>query len=657
MPAVALSVPSRRDGAREGWLAAAAIGVLFVVMLAATWQRWTHPAIDHGREINLPSRLLAGERLYTDISYHYGPFAPYFNALLYRLFGVRLGTLHTSGAVCALFILFLIYQLARHLMTATEATMTTGLVLVTCALNGSFGNYIQPYAYAALYGWTWTLASLWCVLRFLKSRQPRWMCWTGLASAAAMVCKPEYCLLCAIPAAVGWGLASLEQRRCLWRAASLLVLPGVVIGGLTYGLLIVRVSWERMIGENYTMLSQPGMTYFARAIDGTLDWPSSGWALLAAVGMSMLACGATALIGLALAPRVDSLWRGRAWLVWGLIAAGWWSWSLQARAPGFVDFDPLRGAPIVLLVTIGWMAYTQWRAHQRGEDVPLREQVLLVIAVFSLLSIYRVIFNVSLTSFYTPFTVPGVIIVYLYLFFRVSPAILLERDDCRRHARRGALVLIATVVAILAVGHATLARSRAVFTVSAPRGQLVTYPMLGTPVAKAIDLVIARTAATDELVSLPQGTLINFLAERRNPLREEALVPGVLTPDRETAVIRRLAEHRVPLILIGNLLTPEYGARVFGVDYDQALMHWIEAHYDQVATFSASNNDDLHFGDAEFFIRAYARKRSASRQLLRRELQQPAGRRRITTHRGGATVGQDIHRTVGPDPHIPDPRM
>jgi 4-amino-4-deoxy-L-arabinose transferase-like glycosyltransferase len=608
MTALAGSGRSSRRRTSESWLAGAAIGMLFVVMLVATWQRWTHPTIDHGREINLPSRLLAGERLYTDISYHYGPFAPYFNAGLYRVFGVHVATLHTSGAICALLILLLIYQLARHLMPSREATVTTALVLVTCALTGFLGNYIQPYAYAALYGWTFALASLLCLLRFMASRQPRWMFWAGVSMGAALVCKPEFSVLCAVPAAVGWALASLEQRRCLWRPAWLLAIPCLAIGALTYGLLIVRVSWQRLIGENYTMLSQPGLLYFAHFLDGSLQWPSTGWAMLAALGMSLFACGAVALIGLALAPRVESLWRGRAWLVWGSLAAGWWLWSLQARAHGVVDLNPLRGAPVVLAVTMASIAYTQWRAHRRGERLPVQQQVLLVIAVFSLLSSYRVIFNVTLRDFYTPFTVPGLIIVYLYLFFSVSPAMLLESVDCREQARRAAVVLIAMMVIVLAYGHATLARLRPAFTISAPRGQLVTHPVLGRPVAEAIGLVIGHTAPTDYLVSLPQGTIVNFLAERRNPLREESLVPGVLTAERETEAIRRLAEYQVPLILIGNLLTPEYGAKVFGVDYDQALVRWIETHYDPIATFSASNNPELRFGDAEFFIRAYERK-------------------------------------------------
>jgi hypothetical protein len=121
------------------------LAALFAAALLASWQRWTQPIIDHGREMNVPARILAGEQLYLDVQYLYGPFAPYFNALLYRVFGVHLAVLQVSGIVCAALILLMVYCLARQLMSAWESTLTAGLVLVICALK-STATYVQPYA-------------------------------------------------------------------------------------------------------------------------------------------------------------------------------------------------------------------------------------------------------------------------------------------------------------------------------------------------------------------------------------------------------------------------------------------------------------------------------------------------------------------------------
>jgi hypothetical protein len=109
------------------------------------------------------------------------------------------------------------------------------------------------------------------------------------------------------------------------------------------------------------------------------------------------------------------------------------------------------------------------------------------------------------------------------------------------------------------------------------------------------------------LGSLPQGTIVNFLADRRNPLREEIIVPGYLTPDREADAIERMSARQVRVILVGNVLTPEYRDNAFGIDYNRRLMQWVEANYHPVATFSDQGGAELRFGERAFFIRAYER--------------------------------------------------
>ena len=40
----------------------------FAILFAVSWQKWADLAIDGGREMNTPVRLLHGEMLYTDVS-------------------------------------------------------------------------------------------------------------------------------------------------------------------------------------------------------------------------------------------------------------------------------------------------------------------------------------------------------------------------------------------------------------------------------------------------------------------------------------------------------------------------------------------------------------------------------------------------------------
>src|SRR5262249_43330660 len=71
--------------------------------------------------------------------------------------------------------------------------------------------------------------------------------------------------------------------------------------------------------------------------------------------------------------------------------------------------------------------------------VPLSLRILLVIAVFGFVAILRVILNVAMTGPYAPFYLPALIIVYLYLLFRVAPTRLAKTDPIRANIRRAAM--------------------------------------------------------------------------------------------------------------------------------------------------------------------------------------------------------------------------
>lgn len=261
---------------------------------------------------------------------------------------------------------------------------------------------------------------------------------------------------------------------------------------------------------------------------------------------------------------------------------------------------------MVLVFTAVAAAWRLWRRHGRSEHFPHRDQIVLLMAIFSLIAIGRVLLNVSLWSPYTSFTAPTVLVLYCYLFFRAAPAAMLSSVRAREYARAVAMALMAIWVTSLGIEHADMARLNR-FEINAPRGRFLTDGIAGPPLADALRFTGARTQPGDYVLNLPQGSIVNFLADRPTPIREEIIVGGFLTPDRERDAIQRVEARRVKLILVSNHLTPEYRDPAFGVDYNQAFMRWIEAHYHPVATFSAFKGRPLRFGGPEYFIRAYER--------------------------------------------------
>src|SRR5262245_25589457 len=118
-----------------------AIALVFVAMLAVSWRRWISPVADSGREMDLPLRLMKGELLYRDVYYLYPPFSPYFNSLLYRIFGAHLDVLQAGGAICAALVVWMCYRIARRLMTPSESALAVIAVIVVCVFKpGEIGR-------------------------------------------------------------------------------------------------------------------------------------------------------------------------------------------------------------------------------------------------------------------------------------------------------------------------------------------------------------------------------------------------------------------------------------------------------------------------------------------------------------------------------------
>jgi hypothetical protein len=621
-----------------------AIFVLFIVMLAASWQRWTQPLIDHGREMNLPTRILAGERIYNDVQVLYGPFAPHFNALLYQIFGIHLSVLKAAGAVCAILILLMIYRLARALMSEWESFLVAVLVLVACALK-STANYIQPYAYAALYSLVFALGSMVATVSYVKRRSESRLqaeslrnlpseggtpnlVLAGSLAGLSLISKPEIALAGLAAGFAALIVESLSERKPLWRGAALFSAPVIIISAVTYSAILSRAPLRVLLEDNHVLFTAmpPQLVYFNRHVSGLARWPLSLLFSLAGVGTLALWVGLCGVIG-AIASRKQAEWRGVLKVGLILVCAGaLWREAAIRFSGASSNVTPFASAVFILPAMIGLIIRDCWRQgdEEKGRQklpvslspcllvsppplllIPLSLRILLVIAVFSFVAILRVILNVATTGSYAPFYLPALTVVYPYLLFRVAPARLAKTDQIRENMRRAAMLMIALMAVGMAVNSVIRFRWFNTFTVSSPRGSFITVPEIGEPLQAAIRYAGERTNPDDYLLAAPQATTINFFAARRYPLREEIIHPGFLAGEKELDAVERIKARKTPLILIVNIDTSEFRDRAFGVDYNQWLMRWISENYRLSARFDSANSRDAKLGDKPFFILAY----------------------------------------------------
>jgi hypothetical protein len=604
------------------WIAILAGFFLFGV--AASWQRWGNPVVDIGREMNQPLRLASGEMLYSDVRHIYGPTSPWFHAALYRLFGPSLAILYADGAITAMIALGLIYWLGRQILNPAGAGVATLNVMWLCVFKPA-GNYILPYSFNALHGTALGLVTLVVLVTALKRtaagvqaiEMRRLFLMAGILTALTTLTKTEMGIATLAAALTAAALAArLEWRQGL-ELAALVAVPAACLTIGVYAIIAARVGWFTLLFDSWLLLYNmpPELAYFNSQVSGFANPARSiGRILLATMKLGIIAAiiaGVAGIVsnrtkrpaGMTGNGEPDTTTRGLVARPWKLLVAAVGLLIVMSITTGLdADKGPYLAMPLLL---VGFMVMLA--ADYRREKTSADTLVLICLSVYALLSLTRMILHVRSGGAYASYLLPVSVLIFMYLWVR--PFADRFNDPRAGHVARSialGLMLLAAVAS--AFVQAVRYRARNTEAVSTARGTLITEPDIGRAFNEALAYLERNTRPGDYVAVMPEGTSLDFLSGRRNPLRDEIAIPGALDTAAEERAIQRLYETRTRLVLITNRPTAEFGHLAFGRDYYQHLMQAIETHYTRCALFGPVKDPAGQIGDPEFFIRAYCRR-------------------------------------------------
>lgn len=584
----------------------------FAAGLAATWERWGNPVVDAGRELNVPLRLLHGEMLYSDVRYIYGPFSPYVNAALYRIFNPSLWMLWGRGIVSTLVLLALVYWLARQVSGRFSATLACLAVTWVCALK-SQGNYILPYAYAGLDGSIFVLASTALLIVFLRKNGFGWLFAAGILASLAALAKTEMGITAIGTGLVAAALGGYPRVRGMVARAAVFLAPALGIPAAVYAWFASQTGWHTLTHESYLLLGHVPwqLVYFNKLRFGfgrpwySLGLMSASLARLVALG-GLLAAVARLLGKQRSAERGEGESAGEAPrrpVALLMVSLG----AIVALSTGLSDLGPFMAMPLILLALIAAGLAAFLRLGRKGSAaLQGNAGVPIVLAASSLGSLMRIIFRVSTGGALSSFLLPGAMVLFVYVWRELFPLFLSGQVERRLARRIVSGVLVGTVV-VTAVSLSVRYRRQFTYPLVTVRGTWRTTPEIGLAFEQALRFIGKNTAPGDAVGVMPEGTSLDFFADRRNPFRDEIVLPGLLDAPCEERAIARLRELRVPLVFIANRSTREFAQAAFGVDYDQQLMAWIERNYRPCGVFGPRQDPRLAIGDPTFFLRAYCR--------------------------------------------------
>lgn len=128
---------------------------------------------DSGRTLHTPIRILAGEHIYKDIDWLYGPLEPYLNAFLYKIFGVNYMVLQIEGIIFLFAIMFLFYFIMNKIFSTELSLLLTLLFLAYHAFTPQ--GLIIPYSYSFTYGLFFLFLSLLLFMSYIETNNKKFL--------------------------------------------------------------------------------------------------------------------------------------------------------------------------------------------------------------------------------------------------------------------------------------------------------------------------------------------------------------------------------------------------------------------------------------------------------------------------------------------------
>jgi len=533
-----------------------------------TWARFLDPIGDQGWYMQVSARVAAGEVLYRDMLWAYGPLPVYVLGLLYRLLRVDVAVTSLLYQVVAALACLLTYRAARFLLSAPLALLGTVVVFLGGWQIGGFFSYILAYSGIVPLGAVLGLIFVVCMLHYLKSRKGLWLIAAGVATGGTFLTKPEFALACTgtgLLISVGMilfpaGFASSRDRGM--RALAILAVPAVIVVGIGYGALIYQAGWHHVWAgiSGYDMVAIWGWASY------TLGTLRSWCYIVSGVGIYLLAA---AILMIALAPAREHvrvlcalvvLGLALSVLPWGLLSFAMpelLSAMASSKARTLQEAIRVIWAPVVVLLPILIiLAIIRWfKAYRRQQVTSQVEWFYAVLTVYSTLVAARYYFDRA--DSWLPQHVNTLFPVLIFSLAILVPQAV-ERwgpTELRRFRVTfflAAILLIHTGAGfILDVWWLSLPSAE----LTTPRGVVRMSSAINSPSQiDAIRYIISNTKPEDSIVALEFHTGaagFYFLSGRRNPLRQDCIIPGIGSlPADAKEIVQRLEAHPPEIIII-----------------------------------------------------------------------------------------------------------
>ncbi len=565
---------------------------IFFLLMAASWNRWMQPFVDSGRELMIPARVAAGERLYRDLHFHHGPLAPWMGAAVERLAGRSIAARTFLAFAITLAGLEALRRLAARWMPGWNGSVATSLA-VAVAFFLRPGGWLFPFSFDTAIAVASVTGALACLAGPPKRRRDLA---AGALLLAALLSRPELGI-------AGVAAAVLDARSRPARFAALAAAP-LLAASAAYAALSAGIPFEKLVADGWLALVRPPQAFrnVYRSYAG-LDQPGLRGAQVALSAILVLLAGCLLVIAAAASerarrtsPRAAAAVEAAALLLLAVCASIFVFPTSSWQGPLSL-FPPLvRTVPVLCLGVA--VARLHALAFKRGgaDWAPgVSDGAILIAVLFGARLLLAAGYSGPYNAFFLPLPIAVTLAALFHGAARWSAAF---GRSLPRLVRSALLVFVAFRSAEVARIH----RRPGWEELATPAGAVV----LPAVEARTAQLVLAdlegRLPRPRTLTGFPEAGFFEYTLGARNPLPLEQFWPGHLDAEDERRTIAELEKRPPDALLVINAIAVGEGTRSFGTDYSEILGRYVDTHFRPVAVYGPGAGPAPRIGDPDFFV-------------------------------------------------------
>ena len=572
------------------------IALFFIFMLYFSWLKWLHPIIDCGREAYVPWQISNGKMLYKDLAYFYGPFAPYFIAIIFKLLGASLNTLYFIGITTNILLCLVLYFLSRQLLSPFISCLTLLFYMqigIIAPNLGSYEGFIYPYSFAALFGLLFILIQLSLIVTYYKYNTSNTIIYLiGLFSALAISCKQDY----ALSSLLLLILFSIYLIKTKINNKYLYIYWGItlMIPVFAYGIFFLYAPIDLLITKYLFPINNITSEHSHTIIVSFFSF------------YHLTVSAKNFLITIFIIAAITILF----YIIWLLYIKiiEFYSLNLKEKVSPAIFYTILTVPTFYLLFEllsftiknisfietgVNHIHYICWyplfitiTLFYYAHKIKIKKESLSQTdLLYCLLGIASIVISIRGFAYcFSSYLAMPIIIVIFYLFTVKLPGFCENIKFINKNALNYSTISVIIIFIMLFCIKDLLTFSYQCYSVKSPNGSFNTFKAYANGYNSALDFIEKNLKKDDLITVFPEETLINFLTRHPSPTRmyQYMDINNTVMSDIEFNYnIEQLINSRY--IFISNFpyfLSEKY---YFGLNYHKKLGRWINEHYVAIA--------------------------------------------------------------------------